>query len=280
MTARALASISAIALFLCVAATARAQEAGACTDTADGMPIGPARASLLDGDLGLARRVCPRHEVALAGTALLLADVPNFYGNVRASAVLSASYAAGERTELFVDAELLRYQTVISSIVADYLGLGHLSFGATRVLTEDDAWTFGASTRLVLPTAFGLYDNAWPLALDALALFAWRAHPRVRLHAHAGALGSVGTGTGPRAPRGAALAGVGTAYRPFTWLALVLDLDTSLGRTALLDHLALAPALRFAIGEKLGIELATTLPIAGHERALAAATLRVSLRAD
>ena len=274
-----LASLLAVLLIGCVTSPAQAQEPalGACTDRDDAMPIGPARASLLDGDLGLARRVCPRDEIALAGTGLVLADLDDFYGHVRASAVLSASYAADEHTELFVDAELLRYETVISSINADHLGLGHLSLGAMHVLAEDDAWTFGASTRLVLPTALGLYDNTWPLGLDALALLAWQAHPRLRLRAHAGALGTIGAGAGPHAPRGAALAGAGLAYRPVDWLAFVVDADASFARTAALDHLALAPALRFAIGTSLGIELAATFPLAGRERALTAATLRLSL---
>lgn len=241
----------------------------------DGMPAGPVQVSLLEGELGLARRIEPRTELGLGGTALLLADFARFYGNVRASAVIWGSLAADADTELHVAIEALRYQTVISSIADEYLGLGHVSFGATRVLARDGAMSWGAGTRAVLPTAIGLHANEHPLALDLIGLLEWQSHPAVRVHAHAGALGSIGVGGGVAAPRGAIGVGLGAAWRPLGWLALVLDAGASFGRTAALDHLALVPALRLGLGE-VGFELGAMFPVAGRERALAAAVLRVT----
>lgn len=261
-----------VAALLLVCTGARAQD--------DAMPVGPVQASLLDGELGVARRVHPRSELALAGAGLVLADFDAFYGNVRAAAVLSGSYAADERTELFAAFEAFHYETVISSIDASHAGIGHLSLGATRVLASDEELTFGASTRLVLPTALGLYDNAWPIGMDLSALLAWQPRDRLQIHGRLGGLGTVAITGGPVSPRGAILATAGVAYRPWGWVSIALDLDTSFGRTDALDHLALAPALRFAIGRRVGLELSATFPMLGRERAFVAVLLRASVRLD
>ena len=130
----------------------------------------------------------------------------------------------------------------------------------------------------VLPTAFGLYENAWPLALDLLATIEWYAAPILVVHGHAGGLGALARGGGPVAPAGAAVAGAGAALRPLDWLAVVAEVDASFGRTDALDHLAVTGALRFGAGERFGAELGATFPLAGRERALAAAVLRLSWR--
>lgn len=270
------------------AGSARAQEqqepqeegrVGCPTPTAEGMPEGPAQVGLLDGELGVARRLCPRSEIGFAAAALLVADLDAFYGNVRASAVVWGSWSPGDgRTELFAAAEALRLQTVISSIDAQHVGVGHLSLGGTRALVAREGWRFGASTRLVLPTAVGLYDNAWPLALDLLAELEWSASSLLRLHGHAGGLGSFALSGGPAAPRGALVLGGGAALRALSWLAILLELDTSFGRTATVDHLALAGALRIGVGDRFGAELGAVFPLAGRERALATAVLRASWR--
>lgn len=244
-----------------------------------GMPDGPVQVGVLEGELGVARRLCPRTEVGLGGNALLVADLDDFYGNVRASAVVWGSWTPGDgRTELFATFEAFRFQTVISSIDAVHLGLGHLSLGGTRTLVARDDWRLGTSARLVLPTAFGLYENAWPLALDLLAEIEWTASRLLRLHAHAGGLGSVAVSGGPADPEGALVVGGGGALRPLPWLALVAELDASFGRTDALDHLAATGALRLGAGERFGAELGATFPLAGRERALTAAVLRVTWR--
>lgn len=79
-------------------------------------------------------------------------------------------------------------------------------------------------------------------------------------------------------PRAAWATTAGAAWRPWRWLELVVDAHAELGCAAALDVFALAPALRFAIGAHFGAELGAMLPLAGRERALAAADLRVSVR--
>ena len=279
ITARTSLLIATVVLAAARPGLASAQDHEPSPCIAGGMPAGPAQVGLLDGELGVARRLCPRTEVALGGSALLVADLAAFYGNVRASGVLWGSWTPGdERTELFATLEAFRYQTVISSIDASYAGLGHLSLGGTRVLLLGRDWRFGASTRVVLPTAFGLYDNAWPLAVDLIAEVEWRAATVLTLHGHAGGLGSLALGGGPAAPEGALLAGGGAALRPLPWLAVVIELDADLGRTDALDHLAATGSLRFGVGERFGAELGAIFPLVGRERALAAAVLRLSWR--
>src|SRR5690606_8555248 len=48
----------------------------------DGMPEGPVAVGVRPGELGRAHRVCGRSEAAIGGSALLLADSPNFYGHI------------------------------------------------------------------------------------------------------------------------------------------------------------------------------------------------------
>lgn len=263
---------------LAAAVPSRAFADGACDATRGAMPVGPVQASLLDGELGLARRLCPRTEIAAGVSGLVVADFADFYGNVRASGVLFGSWAPDAKTEVFGTIEALRYQTVISSVDAAHFGPGHLSIGATRIALDRGAWALGASSRLVLPTAVALYENAWPFGIDLSALVEWSALEVLRVHGRVGGLAQVALSNGPADPAGALLAGGGAAWRPLWWLALVLDVDASFGRTDVLDHLAIAPALRFAIGARLGLEVGATVPIGGRERALAAALLRASVR--
>jgi hypothetical protein len=92
------------------------------------------------------------------------------------------------------------------------------------------------------------------------------------------ALGSVAASQGPAFPRAGLTGTLGAEWRPVKPFAVALDLNAGFGYTAALDHLAAAIALRGAIGDRGGIELAATLPFAGEQRALAAGELRGSVR--
>jgi len=267
-------------LVLACAALAHAEPAAIepCAPPGDGMPTGPGQRALHDGGLGVPRRVCARTEVAIGGEGYAVIEPSEFYGNLRVAAPLAASVALSDETELFGALEVVRYQTVISSFEAEQLGLGDLALGATHAPWGDGKWKAGLTGRLVLPTASSRYDEVWPFGSDAGFAIAYGLHPRLLLHAQSGGLVTVVVGSGGAHPRGAWVTTSGLAFRPWSWFSLVLDAHTELGYAALLDVFAIGPALRFAIGARLGAELGAMFPIAGRERALAAAGLRLNMR--
>ncbi len=241
-----------------------------------GQPLGPLQVGLRDGELGLARPACPTTGLALGGEAGLVADIKDFYGQLRGALRLSGSYAIGESTELFGSLEALRYQTVISSVAAETAGLGHLSLGATQRLLSREELTLAATGRLVLPTATGLYKHIRPMGLDAAVIAEQTLGAQWRLHAQAGLLASAAISDVRSQPRlGVALtAGAGWQARP--WLSVVADLHASTAYASPLDVLAVGLGVR-AGGEHLGAELGAMLPVAG-QRSPIAAVLRATWR--
>jgi len=246
-----------------------------CAGT-DGLAAGPVQAPLLDGQMGMPRRACAFSEVGAGGGAYLLIDTPNFYGQIRLAAELWGSFAVSENTELFGFMEVYRYQTVISSVSADVGGFGHLSLGVThRYLTWNDL-VLGATGRVTLPTAVDLYDHAWPIAVDLGANAEYRLVSWLAFHGQVGALFSAAATRADPQPRLAALITAGAAWQPVWRFALVAALQTTMGYADALDVFAASTAVRIAIVEGLWISLDATFPLAGRERALTAAALRIT----
>lgn len=250
-------------------------QAGVCDDLG-GLPTGPISASLYDGDHGLARRTCGRTEAALDGGGLVLADTPNFYGHIVAGGNLEGAYAT-DKLEVFGGVQAIRYDSVISAISSSYVGLGHTHLGASYRLAESESWAVGLSGRAVLPTAFGLYENARPFGLDLGVNGVWVAAPALRVHGQLGGLHSFATGPGDADPRFGLGVLAGAELRPSDHFAAVVDLEAFAGQYAPLDAFSAGIGLR-AGGEAFGLELGAKLPLAGRERALATAGLRASWR--
>lgn len=241
-----------------------------------GLPTGPVSAALLDGGLGSARRACPRTELAIAPRALLLVDTPNFYGHIVAGLQLDGALALDADTELFGRLELVRYDSVISAVTSSALTPGHTTLGATRVLHDEGlalAWT----SKLVLPTALGLYRGAWPIGLDTGLAGQWASGPW-GVHGQLTVLGSAALSRGPALPRAGLAPVLGGAVRPTPGVEVVLDVQSMFLYTAPIDVVALAPAVRLGLGDAWGAALGGTVPLAGRERALTAVDLRVTWR--
>jgi hypothetical protein len=242
-----------------------------------GLAVGPTAASLWDGELGRAHRVCPRTEVGLVPRALLLVDTPNFYGQIVVSAALDASVAADERTEVWLHLEPVRYQNVISAIPASFVGYGFTSVGMSRQLGAAGSTVTALQGQLVLPSAIELQGRALPfgleLGLGAERAFSshWSAHGRV------GAASSASFSRGPLQPRLGLLTTAGAVFRAGKAFAAVLDAQAAFAYTAAVDHVALAPGLRFAAGQA-GFELGASVPLAGRERTLAVVELHSTVR--
>jgi hypothetical protein len=252
--------------------------AAPCANDNTALPAGPVAVGFADGDLGVARRLCPRTEVGISGGGLAVVETENFYGHIVTGGTLDGSWAASHKTEVFASIEAFRYDSVITPISASFMGFGHTALGATHQVWRDEKAILGVHGRLVLPTAVGLYRNAWPLAMDLGVGARWQPVRTLEVHGDIGALGSAAISAGSAGPRAGATVTAGVAWNPVKPFALVADVDAGFGYTAALDHLAAAVALRGALGQRVGIELGVTLPLAGRERALAAGELRVSTR--
>lgn len=249
-----------------------------CADVGDGMPTGPVISSTLDGNLGNAHRFCGRSEVGLGLGGLLLIDRPNFYGHLAAGGKLDGSYAVSERFEVFGSFEFLRYESVITPIAASAIGLGVSNVGAAGQLLVRDKWGLGLNGKIVLPTAAGIYQNAWPVGLDLGLAAQFKASNKVLFHVQLGGLTSFAISKGAANPRIGGVLTAGTELRPGKAFALAIDLHGNFGYRAPLDTLAAALALRFSDGKRFGFSLGAVLPFAGQERALVALDLRASIR--
>ena len=256
---------------------ASAALAGPCDAPDTGIATGPVTVGFQDGDLGVARRVCPRTEVALAAGGFAIVEVENFYGHIVASPTIEGSWAASDTVELFAAVEAFRYDSVITSITTTSMGLGHTSLGATWRFWDNDSVGVGLHGRTVLPTAFGLYKNAWPIAIDLGVGAQWAATPTLRVHGNLAGIGSAAISKGPALPWAGARVNAGVEWQPARPFAVVLDVNAGFGYAAPVDHVAAALALRTGIGKRVGIELGATVPLAGRERTLAAGELRVGV---
>lgn len=248
-----------------------------CAAALDGMAVGPVTAGLLDGDLGRARRACGRSEVGLTGSGFLLADVPNFYGHIVAGATVDMSGALSSRAELFGSLEVLRSDTVMSAITANYLGPGHTTFGGSYRFLVLDGLTLAASTKLVLPTAFGLYRRSWPFGMDLGVTASGVAGP-LGYHGYLGLLGSAAASKGPTQARLGLAPTAGLSWRAGRAFALAAEISSSFAYTAPVDYVAAGVAFRFSDGRRAGFDLAATVPFAGRERALVTLDFRSTVR--
>jgi len=248
-----------------------------CAGFGDGMPTGPVTAGLLDGDLGTAHRVCGRSEVGLDAGGLLLVDMPEFYGHLSAGATLDGSLAVSERVELFAALEFLRFENVITPIPATALGLGHTSLGANWAFLLRERVALGLNGKVVLPTAIGIYENAWPVGMDIGLAGQFAVSSKVQFHAQASFLTSAAISKGASDPQAGGAVTFGTELRPGKAFAFVFDLYGNFGYRAPLEALAVALGLRFSDGKRFGFEVAGIVPIAGRERALVRLDLRASI---
>lgn len=245
-----------------------------CADSGP-MHDGPVAVGVRPGELGRGRRVCARSELAVGGSASLLADAPAFYGYLVGTGDLDGSWAVDDRTELFARAELVRVDSVLAPLPDGRMGPGWFSVGASRRLATGERGAVGLNGKLLVPAH---YANAFPLGVDLGVAGVWDANDWLRAHGQLSTAYEANVGRGPTAGRFGVAPTAGVALRPGRAFAFALDLVASFGLTAPLDHLAVAPGFRFAAGERFGAELGLALPLLGRERALAFVDLRASWR--
>lgn len=251
--------------------------AGVC-DTADGMAEGPARAGLRDGDLGEARRLCPRSEVGLGGGGALLADTANLYGHIVAGATVHGSVALSDRVELFGAVEAVRYDSVIGALSSAALTPGFTTLGAGWRFLDGERFALGLNGAAMLPTAVGLYQHAAPAGVDLGVAWQWAAAERFAVHGQVSALETWAFSAGAAYPRTGANVDAGVAWRPGKAFAGALDVVAGVGNGTALESLAVAPAFRFAAGDRVGLALEAAVPLAGRYPPQATVDLGVTVR--
>jgi hypothetical protein len=247
-------------------------QTSACS-TGDPVLEGPAPITFQNGRFGAPRASCPATELVVSGGGNVTADTEGFYGNVRAFALLEGSYRFDRYLAAFVELEVVRWQTVISSLSAETLGFGHTSLGATYLLFPGSIAVSGTA-RLTLPTVSNHHAGARSFALEAALSFTTWTLSWLEVHGQLGMLGSAGFGDGPLDPRGGLSLVGGATWRPASWFALIADVALQLFYGATLDHIAIAggPRLLFS---GFGIDLFVGAPLAGRDRTTVSGLLRL-----
>lgn len=239
---------------------------------------GPVVLGLYDADFGTGRRACLRSELALYERFGAVIDAKDFYGGVRADTIVSGSYWLRPRLELFGALELIHWEFAQNATVkASTIGLGQLTVGAQGLILETKRWVLSGYGRVLLPTA------SWTPSVQTIGAelgvnASFRPHRKVELHGHLGGDLTAGLSAGPADVRGGTTLMVGVQYTPARWFALAVDLSTVLGHRAALDAFLPSIGLRFRVWRGLGLELDATAPVAGADRRLAIAALRLHCR--
>lgn len=279
---------SLLALLSLVSSSARAQVGNdnsisrprdGCSATA--RAVGPIGTTLLDGQLGLARRACLRDEVSIAEDAYIIARPADFYGNIRLGTRISGSYLVTRRVSVWGSLEVFRYQSLLSAVENTYMGLGYLSLGGSWQYYGESDRALAAYARLVLPTTSGLDQRSQPLALEVGTTAEVTVHENLRFHAFFAAIGSLAmSDVAPADPRGGLRVGGGVDWVPYDAFSIAVELVSGFGYRDALDFLAVNAGFRFAFGDVVGVELGLTYPFLGAEPALLAGQLAISGRFD
>lgn len=250
-----------------------------CAEAGWGLPTGPTRAGLLAGDLGAGHRACGRKEVGLGFGAGLTIELDNFYGRLGGQLALDGSWVVLDRLELFAELELLRAEVLITPLASTSINLGHASMGVSYGFLRTRPLALAAHSRVVLPTAVGLYRNALPFSLDVGVAGQLRVNRHLAFHGDATFLFQAMAGKGAAAERAGAAVVLGGEIIPAPGVAIVLDAKTRLGWGGEpLDMLAGAFGLRFSDAKRFAFSVEGTVPIVGRERAAVAVELRASVR--
>jgi hypothetical protein len=241
------------------------------------LPEGPLPTGFEEADFGEVKSACPRSELGFGVDGRAIVDEAHFYGDIRGAGRFDVSVQPFPQLELFGSTELLEYHQVIQSFKASYLGLGDTSAGAVLLAFAHDDFALSVMGRADLPTAYGYYQNAFPVGLEAglLGLIA----PVEPIRLHGGLLAGTTFALTNASPdtRPAIVGNVGADVVLFDWLALVGDVNAQALEHGALDDLALGGGLRFDI-VGVGAEIGAVVPVAGSEKNVASFILRGAWR--
>lgn len=246
-----------------------------CQSSGKNALFGPTTvASFHDAELARARRSCVRSEAGFGLRVAPVIDTPDFYGNIQAAGELYGSYALSDRLEVFGALELARFDYVVNAtLTSTQVSLGHATAGIAWNAVNSDELMVTPIARVVLPTSF-VSQNVRTTGIELGAAASYLATGALELHAHVGVQGTAGLSSGPALPTGGAFATVGLSFAPFSWGAVVLDLQAHAFERDTLDYVAPTFALRFNPWRKLQIEAGAGLPLLGADRRMLIGGLR------
>jgi hypothetical protein len=182
--------------------------------------------------------------------------------------------------EVFGRLEAFRSQQAISLAGASYTGLGHTTLGVSALLVDEADTHVAWLNRMVLPTAFGLYQNQHPLALESGLSAQLDVGEAIQLYGQLSLIGSMGLGRGPTQTRIGLAPSLGAELTVKRSFGVALGLGCGLLYEQNFDHLSPPVSLRTAIG-KVGIQLDAMVPVAGPTpRPLVIGQLRATYRFD
>lgn len=264
-------------LFAALAMLLTATAEAACTESWRAKLEGPAPVGFLPSRFGVGVAACAHDELELGAAARAIVEPSDFYGNLSAAALVAGSLTFLERGAVFGSFEVLRYQTVISSLTASMLAPGRPTVGASWRFVESDAWVVTGFGRSLIPTDAFPYENAKPFGVDAGAALQLRLTEAWTGYGTFAALATGAVSQGPADLRFGFTTILGATFRPTHGFALVTEADARFGRGSALEYLALGAGLRVHL-DRRGFELFVKVPVAGRERSLA--TLGLRLRYD
>ncbi len=276
-------------LFVFPSSTARA--AGPCDRAVTGMTTGPVTVGLLRNDLGTGRATCPRTEAKLGGHLQATLEAEKYGLDVTIQVAsgspiyivgagrVEGSLALSKRWEVFGAAEVPQIRYLISGYQAYHLGLGDTSVGSSFLVYNRGAFAASVTGRLTLPTAVGLYQNAWPVGVDSGLTGLFEPFSFFRLHGQVSGVGSYSVSLGDPAARVGLFGLVGGELLLFDWVNLTADVQNlSFYGEGPVDHLSAAFGLRSRIWGGLGVEAQTLVPLAGTDRNLLGVRVALSYR--
>jgi hypothetical protein len=242
-----------------------------------GLSDGPLLLGFEQADFGVARRACPRSEIGLGAGGRAIIDEPSFYARLHGGGRFDFTLQPVDQLELALMLEPLVYEQVIQSFRASYFGLGDASLSGTLLVFTRDTIALSTLARVTLPTAMGYWGHSSPWGIDAGLLST--VEPFTWLRLHGALLGMAGWAVtkADADPRGAIALSLASDIVLFSWLALVLDSSAQVLERDPLDRITVGGGVRAALGD-LGAELGVRVPVAGADRHLASAGLRITWR--
>lgn len=268
-------------MLLVAATTAYAEEPDerACRRVRhEGLVDGPVVIGLYDADFGAGRSACLHGELTLGERLGATYDLRGFYGGVRADTLVTGSYRVRKNLALIGALEMVHWQFVQNGPIKAYaIGLGQLTMGVQGLALETRRFALSVYGHVLVPTATTTVSvQSTGAEIGLAAVF----RPRSDLEVHGQLAGdfTVGLSSAPAGWRGGTTLSLGLQFAPARWFAFAVDLQATLGHRAALDALLPMLALRFRLWRGLGLELDLATPVAGADRRLALAALRLGYR--
>jgi hypothetical protein len=263
------------ALFFTATFFAAARAEAFCADASARDLGAPARIGFGPAGFGSLPEVCPASEVGLQGDAALLVATEDFYGTVAAGGAIRGRYALGRGTWVSAWAPGPAFLYVANATVEhSSVDLGPSSLGLHTSVPFSPTIRFAPFVRTLLPTET-IYHHAVRYGVEHGFTFGWHGHPKIEVYSGATFPLLLTDGSGTVHPSFGPSFRAEAAYTPFRFFRVNAGFSFRFrgGDDNAFEAFEPLLALRFLPVQKLRIELATRLPLAGADRTDAGVSL-------